>query len=59
NIMKQAANLKDFAPDILLPGIFINTSPTDYYPVEQLRMMRFKGDKWEMFGDVIDGKRPE
>jgi branched-chain amino acid transport system substrate-binding protein len=53
NIMKQAASLKDFAPDTLLPGITINTSPTDFAPIEQLQMMRFKGEKWELFGDVM------
>lgn len=53
NVMKQAANLKDFAPDTLLPGITINTSPTDFAPIEQMRMMRFKGEKWELFGPVV------
>jgi branched-chain amino acid transport system substrate-binding protein len=56
NIMKQAASLKDFAPDTLLPGITINTSATDFYPIEQLQMMRFKGDKWDLFGPIIAGK---
>ena len=51
NVMKQAASLKDFAPDTLLPGITINTSPTDFAPIEQLQMMRFKGEKWELFGE--------
>ena len=53
NVMKQAANLKNFAPDTLLPGITINTSPTDFAPIKQLQMMRFKGEKWELFGDII------
>jgi branched-chain amino acid transport system substrate-binding protein len=53
NIMKQAANLKDFAPDTLIPGIKVNTSPTDFAPVEQLKMMQFKGEKWDQFGDII------
>jgi len=56
NIMKQAANIKDFRPEMLLPGIKINTSPTDFAPIDQLQMMRFKGEKWEMFGDVISGE---
>ena len=56
NIMKQAANLKDFAPDTLLPGVKINTSATDFAPIEQLQMMRFKGEKWDLFGDVISGE---
>jgi branched-chain amino acid transport system substrate-binding protein len=56
NIMKQAANLQDFTADTLLPGVRINTSATDFAPIEQLQMMRFKGEKWEMFGDVISGE---
>jgi branched-chain amino acid transport system substrate-binding protein len=51
--MRQAASLKDFTADTLLPGITINTSPTDFAPIKQLRLMRFKGDKWELFGDII------
>jgi len=54
NVVKQAANLKNVRSGALLPGIMVNTSPTDYYPVEQLQLMRFKGESWEMFGEVID-----
>src|SRR6201987_1277825 len=53
NVMKQAASLKGFAPDTLLPGVTINTSATDFAPIKQLQMMRFKGEKWELFGDII------
>jgi branched-chain amino acid transport system substrate-binding protein len=56
NIMKQAASLKDFAPDTMLPGVKLNTSATDFHPIEQLQMMRFKGEKWDLFGPVIDGQ---
>ena len=56
NVMKQAASLKDFVPDTLLPGVKINTSPTDFAPIEQLQMMRFKGEKWDLFGDIISGE---
>src|SRR5690242_14590976 len=56
NVMKQAASLKDFAPDTLLPGIKINTAPDDFAPIEQLQMMRFKGEKWDLFGDIISGE---
>ncbi|MET0967937.1 MAG: ABC transporter substrate-binding protein [Tardiphaga sp.] len=56
NIMKEAANLKEFAPDTLLPGVTITTTATDFYPIEQLQMQRFKGDKWELFGPIIAGK---
>jgi ABC-type branched-subunit amino acid transport system substrate-binding protein len=57
NVMKQAASLKDFAPDTLIPGIKINTSPTDYAPIEQLQMMRFKAGQWELFGDIISAEQ--
>jgi hypothetical protein len=53
NVMKQAASLKDFRTEVLLPGIKINTSATDFAPISQLQLMRFKGDKWELFGEVI------
>jgi len=53
NIMKQAANLKDFRTEVLLPGIKINTGPTDFAPISQLQLMKFKGQAWELFGDVI------
>ncbi|MBB5048221.1 branched-chain amino acid transport system substrate-binding protein [Rhodopseudomonas rhenobacensis] len=53
NIMKQAANLKDFAPDTLLPGITINTSASDFHPIEQLQMMRFEGETWQLFGPIV------
>jgi branched-chain amino acid transport system substrate-binding protein len=56
NIMKQAASLKDFAPDTLLPGIKVNTSATDFAPIEQLRMMQFKNGKWDFFGDIISAE---
>ena len=55
NVMKQAASLKDFEPDTLLPGVKINTSPTDFAPISQLQMQRFKGEKWELFGEIISG----
>ena len=56
NIMKQAASLKDFVPDTMLPGVKINTSATDFYPIEQLRLMRFTGEKWDVFGPPIESK---
>ena len=56
NVMKQAASLKGFAPDTLLPGITINTSPTDFAPIKQLQMERFKGEKWELFGEIISSE---
>jgi len=53
NIMKQAAHLQDFRTEVLLPGIKINTGPNDFAPISQLQLMRFKGERWERFGDVI------
>jgi branched-chain amino acid transport system substrate-binding protein len=56
NVMKQATNLKDFEVGVLLPGIKINTSPTDYYPIEQMQMSRFNGEHGELFGTPIGGE---
>jgi ABC-type branched-subunit amino acid transport system substrate-binding protein len=56
NIMKQAANLKNFSSDVMLPGIKINTSPDDFFPIEQMQLMKFDGAAWHLFGDVITGE---
>jgi ABC-type branched-subunit amino acid transport system substrate-binding protein len=56
NVMKQAASLKDFTPDTLLPGIKVNTGATDFAPIEQLKMMQFKNGKWDFFGDIISAE---
>ncbi|MGW1419939.1 ABC transporter substrate-binding protein [Bradyrhizobium manausense] len=56
NVMKQAANLKDFELGLLLPGIKINTSPTDFYPIEQEQLVKFEGESWVRFGDIISGE---
>jgi hypothetical protein len=53
NVMWQAANLKNFEISVLLPGIRINTSPTDFYPIEQVQLARFDGKRWVLFGDVL------
>jgi branched-chain amino acid transport system substrate-binding protein len=55
NVMKQAANL-DLDLPLLLPGIKIKTSPTDYFPIEQMQMSRFVGDRWEFFGPILSGE---
>jgi branched-chain amino acid transport system substrate-binding protein len=55
NIMKQAASLKDFRTEVLLPGIKINTSASNFAPISQLQLQRFKGERWELFGDIISG----
>ncbi len=54
NVMKIVANM-DFEINTYIPGIHIKTSPTDFYPIEQVQMMRFTGEKWELFGPIIDG----
>jgi branched-chain amino acid transport system substrate-binding protein len=56
NVMKQAASLKNFELGLLLPGIRINTSPTDYFPIEQMQMSRFNGEHGELFGTPISGE---
>jgi branched-chain amino acid transport system substrate-binding protein len=56
NVMKQAASLKDFDLGLLLPGIKINTSAGDFFPIEQEQLTRFKGESWERFGPVISGE---
>ena len=55
NVMKQAASLKEFTPDTLLPGVRINTGPADFAPISSLQLMKFQGEKWELFGDIING----
>jgi branched-chain amino acid transport system substrate-binding protein len=54
NIMKQAAALKDYRSSILLPDIAINTGPTDYRPIEQMRLVQFDGNAWQPIGDVVE-----
>jgi branched-chain amino acid transport system substrate-binding protein len=56
NIMRQAANLKDFQPVGLLPGVSFFTSKTQYRPIVEAALERFDGQKWELFGDVIAGR---
>ena len=53
NVMKQAASLKDYEPAGLLPGIKVNTSATDFAPLSQLQLIRFKGETWERFGEIL------
>ncbi len=56
NVMKQAANLKNVEIGVLLPGIKLNSGPNDYYPIEQMQMQRFTGERWELFGPVMSGE---
>jgi branched-chain amino acid transport system substrate-binding protein len=55
NVMKQAASLKDLELGGLLPGIKVNTSATDFAPISQLQLIKFKGETWERFGDIMSG----
>ena len=55
NVMKQAASIKDYEPAGLLPGIKVNTSATDFAPLSQLQLIRFKGEHWERFGEILSG----
>jgi branched-chain amino acid transport system substrate-binding protein len=53
--MKQAASIRDLELGGLLPGIKVNTSATDFAPLSQLQLEKFKGEKWDLFGDIISG----
>ncbi|MGY3694967.1 branched-chain amino acid transport system substrate-binding protein [Bradyrhizobium sp. USDA 3240] len=55
NIMKQAASIRDYEPGGLLPGVKVNTSATDFAPLSQLQLIRFKGQTWERFGEILSG----
>ena len=55
NIMRQAANLKDLELPMLLPGIKVNTSPDNYYPIRQMQLASFNGESWKQFGEVLSG----
>jgi branched-chain amino acid transport system substrate-binding protein len=55
NIMRQAANLKDFRAPLLFPGILVNTSPTNYRPIRQMQLITFNGTNWEPFGEILQG----
>jgi branched-chain amino acid transport system substrate-binding protein len=53
NLMKQAASFQKFRVPLILPGILVNTSPTDFYPLQAVQLQRFKGESWDLFGDVM------
>jgi branched-chain amino acid transport system substrate-binding protein len=55
NLMRQATNMKDVEVGALLPGIQINSSPTNFHPIRQVQLMRWTGKTWELFGDVLSG----
>ena len=53
NVMKQAANFQKLRVPLLLPGITVSTSPTDFYPIQAVQLSRFKGESWELFGEIL------
>jgi branched-chain amino acid transport system substrate-binding protein len=55
NVMRQAANVKDFEPPMVLPGMRINTSPTNFSPIRQMQLASFDGQSWQLFGDLLMG----
>jgi len=55
NVMKQAASIKDLQLEMGLPGIKLNTSATDFAPISQLQLEKFKGERWELFGPILSG----
>ncbi|MGH7420667.1 MAG: ABC transporter substrate-binding protein, partial [Candidatus Rokuibacteriota bacterium] len=57
NIMRQAASIKDLTLPMLLPGIKVNTSPTDFGPIEQEQLAKFDGERWALFGEIIDASK--
>jgi hypothetical protein len=57
NIMRQAASVKNLELPLLLPGIKVNTSPTDHAPIEQEQLAKFNGEKWDLFGELFDAFR--
>src|SRR4030095_3447438 len=56
SVRKKAASVKDFTSEVLLPGIKINTAANDFFPIEQMQLMKFNGEAWEVFGDIITGE---
>ena len=57
NLMKQAANLKNVDLPLLLPGVKVNTSPTDFAPIEQEQLAKFDGERWAIFGELVDASK--
>jgi branched-chain amino acid transport system substrate-binding protein len=56
NVMRQAANVKNLQLPMVLDGIKVNTSPTDFYPLQSVRLARFKGEKWDLFGEILSNE---
>src|SRR6478672_8340489 len=58
NVLRRATNIKDFQADLALPGMTANTTPNDYRVNKQLQMMRFNGERWELFGPIMEDSSP-
>jgi branched-chain amino acid transport system substrate-binding protein len=56
NVMKQAASFKKLRVPLLLPGIAVSTSATDFYPIQSVQLERFKGESWELFGEIMSAE---
>jgi len=57
NVMKQAASIKGLSLPMLLPGVKVNTGPTDFYPIEQEQLAKFDGERWILFGEIYDASK--
>jgi branched-chain amino acid transport system substrate-binding protein len=56
NVMKQDASFKKLRVPLLLPGITVSTSATDFYPIQSVQLQRFKGETWDLFGDIMSAE---
>jgi hypothetical protein len=56
--MRQATNIKGYVPSLALPGMSLNTTANDYRINKQMQMMRFNGERWELFGTIIEDTGP-
>jgi branched-chain amino acid transport system substrate-binding protein len=57
NVMRQAASMKGFAIDTLLPGVTISTGGQDFAPIQSVQLMRFNGSQWERFGEILSSEQ--
>jgi branched-chain amino acid transport system substrate-binding protein len=55
NVMKQATSIRDLEVPVLLPGIRVNTSPTNYHPIRQMQLQKWTGQTWQRFGSILEG----
>jgi branched-chain amino acid transport system substrate-binding protein len=57
NVMKQAASIKELTVPLALPGVKINTSADDFYPIQQEQLAKFDGERWALFGEIYDASK--